>query len=352
MAGYKNETMKAGVLINLRKIVVKEVAKSKSESRDVLIKVKACGICTTDRRFYSGKSKVTYPVILGHEISGIVEDVDREVSIDLKPQDHVAIGPAGCGQCYYCRRGEVGYCSNPFPTRVLASGEHLLIGGFAEYLSLPSGNIYKIPNKLNFRETAFVEPLSCVIHSIKRANILFGDVVGVIGAGPMGLLHLLLAKKFGATVILSEPDNQRRALAEELGADFTINPSKENLSNFVKKYTEGKGVNAVIIAAPGENAINQGIGMVGKLGRIIFYASNHPPLMVKIPSTKLHYDQVILTGSYNWTKKDFEESILLLSSKAINVIPLISKVISLDDIEKGFKLTPKGNIQRVLVENK
>ena len=345
-----NEAMRAGVLTAPKKIELKKLRKPTPGCGDVLVSVKTCGICTTDRRMYSGQSEVPYPAILGHEVAGVVEKLGENVVTDINEGDHVVIGHCGCGECYYCRRGYPNLCQNFFRmSKKLDSGEYLLAGGFADYLLSPSGRIYKIPPDLKFEEASLAEPLSCVLHSVQRANLTFGENVAIIGAGPMGLLHLLVTKKLGSTVVVSESDEKRRGLAEKLGADFTLDPSERDAPTSVQERTDGRGADAVFVAVGGKGAAEQGIAMAGKRGRVVFYGSTHPSTMISV-SSEIHYDEKCLTGSSNATPEEFREAVALLSSRAIDVGPLISKVIRLDDIKAGFETRPKGDIQRIIVK--
>jgi Threonine dehydrogenase and related Zn-dependent dehydrogenases len=344
-----NEKMQTAVFMAPQKIELKELEKPIPKNDEVLIKVKACGICTADRRLYSGTKKMGYPLIGGHETSGMVEEISGECSrTELEPGDHVALDLIDrCGKCYYCRRGYENQCLKRLGRRV---GEiPLRAGGFAEYIAVPSKEVFKISDKISFEEAALTEPVSCVIHSVHKTHIRSGDTIAIIGAGPMGILHLLIAKKLGSIAIVSDIDEKRREFAKKLGADFVFNPLESNVITFVKEHTNGRGADVVFVTACNKETASQSIEMAGKVATVIFYGASYPPTTISIDPNRLHYDEIILTGSSNRTSKDFSESVTLLNSEHISVKPLISKVLPLKDIEKGFKLESKGSIQRVVV---
>ena len=344
-----NEKMQTAVFIAPQKIELKELEKPIPKNDEVLIKVKACGVCTADRRLYSGTNKIDYPLIGGHETSGIVEEISSGCSrTELKPGDHVALDLIDrCGKCYYCRRGYENQCLKRLGRRI---GEvPLRAGGFAEYITVPSKEVFKISDEISFEEAALAEPVSCVIHSVHKAHIRSGDTIVIIGAGPMGILHLLIAKKLGSRAIMSDIDEKRREFAKKLGADLVINPLKSDVITLVKEHTDGRGADVVFVTACNKETASQSIEMAGKVAAVIFYGASYPPTTISIDPNRLHYDEIILTGSSNRTSRDFAESVTLLNSRHISVKPLISRVFPLKDIDEGFKLKPKGSIQRVLV---
>jgi len=342
--------MKAAVLSSPKKIAVKEVEAPKAFKDEVLIRVKACAICTTDRRWYSGVSKISYPAILGHEVSGIVESAVGENS-GLNRGDRVAAGgpfARSCGHCIYCKMGFENQCMS-LKKKSLRSGELLSSGGFGEYFVFPIKGVYRISDKITFEEAALAESLSCVIHSFKKANVSFGSSVFIVGAGPMGLLHLMLAKLKGCKTIVSDTDDKRRKLAENIGADVTASPLDENFYEKIGNFIQDEIVEGIFITAGNKDAIEQAFKIGKKLSTIVLYGSVYPAAIIEL-SSEIHYSENIFTGSRSQTALDFLEAVKLLSSQAIDVKPLISKVIPLNEIESGFNIRPKDNIQRIVVK--
>ena len=312
-----------------------------------MIRCEAAAVCTTERRVFSGDLPY-YPAIGGHELAGVVEWVDENES-DLKPGDRVAVDNDNrCGRCYYCIRGHNNLCVNIFKPR--KECKYVMIGGgFAEYTTMLPSQVVKLPDNVSMEEASLMEPLACCIHSIKKAQLSFGDTMAIVGAGTMGAMHVLLAKLMGARTIVSDIDEARLELVKQLGADVTVNPLVEDPVQVVKDCTEGRGADAVIVAASNKTAGEQGLGMVCRLGRVVLYASLYPPGSLALDWNHIHYEEITVRGTEGKTDKDFHEAAKLLGSGAINVRPLISKVISLEELPAELASKPSGEMQRVVV---
>ena len=241
--------MKALVFEGPNKIELKDVPIPELKAGELLLKVKACLICGTDIRIFRGKKTkgVRTPNILGHEFSGVVEKVGEGVD-EYKIGDGVSVAPViPCLSCYNCKHDMENVCLN----RNAFGYEY--DGAFAEYVKIPakallSGNVYHIPENVDFETIALAEPLACCINGQRNSQIKLGDIVVVIGAGPIGLMHLLLAKHSGARVIVSELNEQRRQTALDLGADLVVDPASEDLTQVVLQNTDGIGADVVIMA--------------------------------------------------------------------------------------------------------
>ncbi len=211
--------MKAGVLVETGRIEIQEVECPVMQPNQILVKVKNCGICTLEQRLYRGNMKIYYPIVPGHEASGEVVEVGSDVFGDVKKGDRVALDLVlRCGECYYCRTGHSNMCQNRFKKGVR------ILGGFGEYLAVRATQVYKIPDSVSFREAAFVEPVACCIRSLKKIGLSLADDVLILGAGPMGLMHLQVARAMGSRVFVSDPNTKRLEKAGSLGASLTIDP--------------------------------------------------------------------------------------------------------------------------------
>jgi L-iditol 2-dehydrogenase len=342
------ELMKAVVITAPQTASLQHLERWTLEPGEILVRCKAAAICTTERRVFSGDLKF-YPAIGGHEFAGVIEWVDDEQS-DLKPGDHVTIDAVNrCGRCYYCIKGHNNLCVDMYKSRK-DTGYFLIGGGFAEYVTLLPSQVVKLPDHVNLEEASLVEPLACCIHSIKKAQLSFGDTVAIVGAGTMGMMHVMLAKLLGARTIVSDLDEARLDLVKAVGADVTVNPQITDPVQAVKVYTEGRGADAVIVAASHRTAGEQGLAMVGPFGRVVFYASLYPPSTLDLDWNHIHYKEITITGTEGKTDRDFYEAAKLLESGAINVRPLISKVISLDELPAELASQPTGETQRVVVK--
>ena len=214
------ETMKAALFYGVRDVRVEEAPVNQPESDQALIKIEACGICPTDMKSYTGvrktslRGKSTFPRVLGHEWVGEIVQVGRDFH-GFGIGDRVAADwRVACGSCHYCKKGMFNYCLDMQHNRV--------VGGFCAYGIRTARNMRLIPDSVSYDEAVFTEPLACCTNGNKQSNISMGDDVVVIGASPIGLQHLQLAKRQGARMIVSELLKRRLRVPKELGADDTV----------------------------------------------------------------------------------------------------------------------------------
>jgi threonine dehydrogenase-like Zn-dependent dehydrogenase len=181
--------VKAAVLVAPGRIEIRDVDDPAIDKGEILVKLKACGICTLEQRLYKGTMKMAYPLVPGHEASGVIIDVGSAVIGAFAPGMHVALDLVmRCGECYYCKIGKSNLCANRFK-----KGQKIL-GGFAEYIAVRPSQVYRLPSTLDYDEAAFAEPLSCCIHSLKKLKVAMTEDILIVGSGVMGLLHVLVAR--------------------------------------------------------------------------------------------------------------------------------------------------------------
>ncbi len=343
--------MKAAVLHKPNEIKVEEVEIPSINSDEMLVRVKACGICGTDTRIYYGtKTKgVHYPSVIGHEISGIVEALGSQVR-DFKEGDHVSICPViPCGVCYACQRGMDNICMN----RTAIGYEY--DGGLQEYLRIPGiairqGNIFKVPADIPFEVSALIEPLACCYNGNRRSQIKLGDTVVIMGAGPIGLMHLQLAKQAGATrVIVSEPVEERLALAKELGADICINPKTTSLQEVVMQETQGIGADVTLLAIGVPSLINEAFKITRKQGNINLFAGFSGKGESTIEANLIHYNELNVTGTASAAPWHFNEAMKLVISGQIKLDKLITHRFPLEEIDKALKTVVESKGIKVIV---
>lgn len=343
-----SELMKAVVITAPKTASLQQIKRWSVEPGEVLVRVKTAAICTTERRVFAGDLAL-YPTIGGHEFAGIVESVGQ-AETTLKPGDHVAMDHVNrCGQCYYCLKGHNNLCVRIYEPR--KPSEYVIIGGgFAEYTTPLREQVVKLPEHVDLEEASLIEPLACCIHSINKAQIAPGETVAIIGAGTMGAMHLLLAKLRGAMVIVSDVDQQRLDWIKQLGADATVNPQAEDPVQFVKDFTDGRGADAVIVAAATKAAGQNGLAMAGKAARVVLYSAQYPPGTLELDWNHVHYKEIAVVGSEGKTHSDFRHAVNLLSDGSISLRPLISRVITLEELPQELANKPSGEIQRVVVK--
>jgi len=332
--------MKATVFLSPFQIELREVEKPKIGPREVLIKVRAAGICGTDARIFKGTKKIPAPRIIGHEFAGEIEEVGKEIQ-EWKPKDRVTVQPiVACGKCYCCLRGRSNICL----TRPTIGYEY--DGGFAEFVRVPKeaverGNIISLPNNVSFEEAAFAEPLSACIHGNEKAGIRIGDRVWVMGDGPIGLTHVQLAALSGAgTIILSGTDPQKLHLGKALGAHHLIQVPEQDPLKEVKALTEGEGVDVAITAASASQLIEDALqgGGLRKGGMLVIFAGVPPQSLASIDPNRVHYQEYTITGSSGHSIENMRQAIALIHSRSFQVQPLISHRLSLEEVTAGIAM--------------
>jgi len=331
--------MRAAVLEAVKKIVVKDVPKPQIKPDEVLIKVATCGICGTDIKLYEGKYAAKMPVVLGHECSGEVVEVGKEVK-SFKVGDRVVSDPnESCGKCYWCRNSQPCFCNN------LAAYGVLRDGGFAEYCTAGEKGVYKVPASLDFESAAFTEPVSCAVHAVDIISYRPGDKVVIIGGGPMGQIHLQFALHSGVSkVVLVEPEESRMQMAKKFGASQVINPHTEDVKKTVLDSTEGLGAEVVIEAVGHASTIEQAVGLAKRGGKILIFGFAPEGEKASFIPFDILSKELTIMGS--WVNPyTYSRALDVLASKQVEVKPLISSRVKLDKIMDGFKMMlerPKG----------
>ena len=329
--------MRVAVITDVRNVELREVPKPAPGPGEALVQIKACGLCTWEQRTYSGVDKETpRPFAGGHELSGVVVTIGEGTKTDLQVGDRVAVGPRVTGR-HDLDRWRMNYAG--------------LWGtmGLAEYKATSVSSLYKLAPDLPFEEGCFTEPVACVIRSANKLNAKLGQDVVVIGAGPMGMLNMLIAKRRGTRLIVSEVDQRRNDYALELGADLTVNPKTEDAPARVKEITGGKGADVVIVAIGNHTANLDALNMVAEYGTVMLFASAHPVTDLTVDPNFIHRKQVTLTGSRNGSPESFETATTLLSKRLLNVRPLIQQQVPMDQIKDAFELAIRPDTYRVIV---
>jgi L-iditol 2-dehydrogenase len=319
--------MKQAVLDQPGDIVVREVEDPAPDDGEVVVEVKACGICGTDRAIYRDEYPIDCPAVLGHEFSGTIVAAGKDSS--LQPGQRVSIDPnVTCGQCDFCRRGLTHLCAN-----LIGIGVHRP-GGFSEYTTVPVQNAYPIQAALSFESAAFAEPLACCIQGIKLAGIQLGDIAVVIGGGPIGCMLLQLCRLSGATVIVSEHRPARRELASALGAEYVVGED-EALEEAVSRLTNGIGADVVFEAAGRTAAAELAIGLARRGGTVIWFGAPPPGEDVKVSPFMINDSEITIRGSYN-NPFTHAQALTLLTTGKVAVDALTSPSIQLERLPRAL----------------
>lgn len=320
--------MKSAVFYGKHDMRVEDSAMPKVGAEDVLIQVKACGICGTDVHIYEGDkgaAEVTPPTILGHEFSGVVAEIGANVT-GVKVGDRVCIDPnCYCGKCDFCRNGIAHYC-----TDMIGYGT-TVNGGFAEYCSVNQRQVYKLGDNTTFEQGAMTEPVACCLHGMDMCNIQPGSSVVVIGGGMIGLLMLQLARLAGAArTALLEPVESKREVAKKLGADICIDPIHED----VKAVLAENGmswVNTVIECVGRTSTIEQAIDIVGNKGTVMMFGLTKPDDTISLKPFEVFQKEIELKASFinPYTQK---RALELIDSGRLDVSSMVYAIAGLDEL--------------------
>lgn len=311
---------------------------------EVLIKVKAAGICGSDLHIYHGTNPMaTYPRIIGHEFAGEIIEVGNKVD-DLQAGDHVTVDPVlSCGTCYPCSIGRPNVCAS-----LQVRGVHL-DGGFCEYITVPRQSVYKISPDLPWEVAALIEPFSIGAQVLARGEIGKEDTVLVFGAGPIGLIILQAVKRTGARVFITDIIEERLKMAVEMGADLAINTSIEDMREAVMKETSGLGVTVVIDAVGLPKLLEDGVQVTCPAGRLVVLGFGETPSQIaQLYITKNELD---IRGS-RLNAHRFPQVIEWFNKGEVNPEKLISHTFHFKEIEKALHLIetePKSVCKAVLL---
>jgi L-iditol 2-dehydrogenase len=329
-------------------VELKEVDKPSIKPDEALIEVKFTGICGTDLHIYHDTCFYTPPIILGHEYSGVVVKKGSE-AVGFDVGDYVT-SPATipCGVCSMCRTNHENRCMGE-RKRIL--GTHKANGTFTKYVAVPSRILHKIPESLSLEEAAVAELVACAVHAVfERVRIEPGDIVAVLGPGPMGLLSLQVAKAVGAGKVIVtgvRTDGERLAVAKNLGADLAVNVEEEDSVEVVKNLTGGLGADVVLEASGASAARKQAFSMVRRCGKVGLIGLTGK-------STDINLDKIIegeldVKGSWGTVGASWRKALGLLSSGMMQTAPLISAKLPLERWREGFKMMEERKALKVLL---
>ncbi|MCR4403155.1 MAG: zinc-dependent alcohol dehydrogenase family protein [Firmicutes bacterium] len=309
---------------------------------EVLVRVEACGVCGTDFHIFRGEAPARPPVILGHEYCGTVVALGTGVA-GLEPGDRVAVDPnMACGRCHHCGLGKVHLCESLEALGVTVDG------GFSEYSIAPIAQCHVIPAHMSAVQGAFVEPVACCVHGIDLAGIMPGHTVVVLGGGTIGLILLQLAKRSGATtLIVSEPAPRKRELALEFGATLTVDPVSSDLEEQVRVVAPA-GADVVIEAVGRPETVEAAVRIAARGGCVLLFGVAPESARMTISPFTIYKKELRLQGSYV-NPFTFSRAISLLAHGAVDVEPLVERIVPLDRLPSVLSSGPSGGGAKTLV---
>ncbi|WCK53222.1 alcohol dehydrogenase catalytic domain-containing protein [Aneurinibacillus sp. Ricciae_BoGa-3] len=327
--------MRAGLYLGERTVAADKVAKPVAGEGEALIRIAYAGICGTDMMIYFGKHpRARAPLAMGHEFSGVIEEIRGASS--FAPGDRVVIEPTlSCGECEACAAGQFHVCKT---LRLIGIDQS---GGFAEYAAVPLHRLHRIPDKLSDIHAAVTEPVAVAVHTVRRSNLKLGDNVVILGAGPIGLLTALVARQGGAhQIIISDISPYRLEKAKQLG--FTVLDAKHaSVTDEVASLTGGVGADIVFEVAGNQITAKQMIETVKIQGQIVVVSVFKQAPTIDLAA--MHFREISLTTTRCYSNDDFKKAIVLMRDGTIDVSPIISHLLPLEQIHEGFHLMEDSN---------
>lgn len=306
---------------------------------EALIRVAACGICGTDVKKVR-HDLVRPPQILGHEIAGAIAEVGRGVTQWSVGDRVVSFHHIPCGDCFYCERQLFSQC--PMYKKVgVTAGFDPNGGGFAQYVRvmphIAKRGMVRIPDNVTFEEATFVEPVNTCLKAIRKARIASGEIVFIVGQGPVGLLLTFLARNAGATVFSSDPLAFRRKMSIRFGAELCFDPAADPAAE-VREYRSGIGADAVLLAVPDPRLVNTALNIARPGGRVLLFAQNDPVTQIQFPAAAVGVEEKEILGSYSASVDLQEESAKLVFENRALLREMISHRFPLKAIEQAFAI--------------
>lgn len=334
--------MKALELVAESEFEYKEVDNPQIKDDEVLIRVKACGICGSDVHGMDGSSgRRIPPIIMGHEASGVIEALGSSVDSSVwKPGDRVTFDSmVYCGDCWHCRRGETNLCDNRMVLGV-SCGDYRNHGAFAEFVAVPERILYKLPDSLSFEHAALTEAVSVAVHAVDLTPIQLDDSAVVVGSGMIGLLVIQSLKAAGCgKVIAVDLDEERLALAKKLGATETIKADSGDVRETVRTLTEGRGADHAFEVVGMDPTLKTAIDSVRKGGTVTLVGNLKP--VVEFPLQEVVTRQINLIGTCG-SAGEYPACLNLIADGTIRVDEIISATVPLSEGASWFDRLYKG----------
>lgn len=339
--------MRAALLYGKEDLRVQDVALPEINDQEVLLQVKSTFVCGTDVRMYRNGHKgvsADSPLILGHEVSGVIAKVGKQVK-GYREGMAVAVAPnMGCGICELCISGNSQLCTQAFQALGIT-----IDGGFAEYVRIPEaavrqGNIMPVPEEMSFEAAAIAEPLSCAYNGFTKCPTAPGDTVLIIGAGPIGIMHARLAKMAGAAqILINDLSADRLALCRKADSSFITIDASTPLKDQIHDLTNGRGVEVCITACAVPQVQTQALELAAINGKVLFFGGL-PADKANVPlnTNLIHYKQLLVTGMTRSSLAQFRKTLDLIASGLLEVRDLVTSRSTLDEIQMTFENVAKG----------
>jgi L-iditol 2-dehydrogenase len=333
--------MKALLLTDYKKLSVTDMPVPDVGDDEVLVRVRACGICGSDIHGYDGSTgRRIPPLVMGHEAAGVIERVGSAVE-SFKAGDRVTFdSTVSCGKCRFCREGQINLCDNRTVLGV-SCGDYRRHGAFAEYVSVPARILYKLPDNLPFERAALIEAVSIAVHAVGRHVPTPEDTVVVVGSGMIGVLVIQVLKDSGCrNIIAVDVDNDKLALAMRLGAVRGLNPKEGDVPTAVRAVTHGNGADVSFEVVGHSDTVLTAIRSLRKGGTVVLIGNLSPK--VELPLQEVVSREISVLGSCA-SSGEYPRCIDLLARGSIDVDPLVSLKASLEEAPGLFERLYRGD---------
>ena len=327
---------------------VAEVEKPKAGPGEVLVRVRAAGLCNSDvsilENRYKGRSPVPIPLIMGHEGAGEIAETGKDVK-GFNIGDRVAMEAiSGCSSCYQCKSGFKNLCNNWSHIGITRSGV------FAEYISVPASQVHKIADNVSFKEAAILEPLGLVVRSLEQSRPMVGETVAILGPGSLGIMHAMAYKAAGAGKIIiidTGKDKKRLEIASSLGADHTINIDEADYIKAVSDITGGRGADIVVECTNSPKATEMTFEIAAARGRIVLFGLYPKACFDQV---KLLRNKITVYGDVGQVSSQFMQAIRWLETGKIDAGKIITRTFSLDEAEDAFGAARECDLIKIVFE--
>lgn len=338
--------MKASRFLGNKTFAVTDLPTPHAGPGELVLRNQVCGVCGTDVHIYHGEpgsADVNPPVVLGHEYSGEVVEVGEGVT-DFAVGDHVTVDPnIYCGHCAYCQNGKKQLCPSMEAIGVTRDG------GFAQYSRIPAAQAFKLEPTVPWEAAAMAEPLACCLHGIDLAGIQVGDKVCVVGGGAIGLLMVQLAKLSGASqIVLSEPNEKRRQVGLQLGANAAIDPTRPDAQEAFAQVLDG-GANVVIECVGNVPAVKSAFQFAGKGATVLLFSVPKVDATFDLPLFDVYKKELTIKGSFV-NPDTHARAVALINSGKVDFGPIITHRFTLDQLPEAIAMQMSDASIKVVVE--
>jgi 2-desacetyl-2-hydroxyethyl bacteriochlorophyllide A dehydrogenase len=341
--------MKAAVLYQPENLIVEEIPIPEIADDEVLIELKACGICGTDvLAYHGGHPRITYPRILGHEFSGVVRRIGKKVNKIQEGMRVTSTMEIHCGECWACRHGHLNHCQSGGSIGLSVDG------GMAEYMKAPARNVLQLPENIDFEVGAIAETLAVGYNAIRlKAKAGAGDIVVILGAGPVGIDVLACARTSGTYVIIADIMKSRLEIAKQMGADRVVCIVEEDLAKVVSEATNARGADVVVetVGSTAAKTVCQAVELTRARGTIVIMGTNAEN-RAEFPVTTFKEKEMTMIGSRGIPFDALERALMLLCQGRVNLKPLITHRFPLEKIHEAMGIAEheKDKALKILIK--